>query len=114
MCSFLGKLMLSLVGSLGNRWTCGLERGMGWRCYGSSHLGHTLLETIKVHEAGQEMVLNKKSPRKASKEYLNDRSRIHFSQRKPGGVREMEREPEDSGAKEESLRKDRWMDGVKC
>lgn len=47
-CSFLDKmLLLSLVGSLGNRRTCGLEprkemwfgtqeRDMGWRCYGSS------------------------------------------------------------------------------
>lgn len=95
-------------------WFGNQERGMGWRCYGSSHLGHTLLETIEGHEAGQKMVLNKKSPRKASKEYLKDRSRINFPQRKPGGAREMEREPGDYGPKEESLRKDRWMDGVKC
>lgn len=95
-------------------WFGNQERGMGWRCYGSPHLGHTLLETIKVDEAGQEMVLNKTSPRKASKEYLKDRSRINFSQRTPGGAREMEREPGDSGPKEESLRKDRGMDSVKC
>lgn len=61
-------------------WFGNQERGMGWRCYGSPHLGHTLLETIKVDEAGQEMVLNKTSPRKASKEYLKDRSRINFSE----------------------------------
>ena len=64
MCSFFGKLMLSLVGSLGNRWTCGLEpREEIWAGDAVSHPlpHHTLMEATEVDEAGQKMVLNKQS-----------------------------------------------------
>lgn len=46
---------------------CGLEPGKEiWAgdAMGHQHLGYTLMETREVDEAGQEMVLNKRSPRK--------------------------------------------------
>lgn len=74
------------------------------------HLDPTLMEATEVDKAGQEMVLNKKNPRRASKKHLRDRSRIHFSQRKPEGDRKMEEEAGDSRPKE-SFKKDRGIDG---
>lgn len=57
------------------------------------HLDHTVMEAMSMDKAGQKMVLNKKTPRKTSNEYVRDRSSINFSQRKPTGAREMEKEP---------------------
>lgn len=73
------------------------------------HLDPTLMEATEVDEAGQEMVLNKKNPRRASKKHLRDRKRIIFSQRKPEGVRELEEEAGDSRPKG-SFKKDREID----
>lgn len=67
------------------------------------------MEVRGVDKVGQEMVSNKKSPRKASKKHKHLRYRlriIFFQQRKPEEAREMEKEPEDSGPKEESFKKE--------
>ena len=69
------------------------------------------MEDRGVDEVGQEMVSNKKSPRKASKKHKHLRYRLRiifffFKYRKPEGAREMEKEPGDSGPKEESFKKE--------
>lgn len=43
------------------------------------HLDHTVIEALNVDEAGQKMLLSKKTPRKTSNEYLRVRSSINFS-----------------------------------
>lgn len=87
--------------------TCLEPRGEIWAgdALSHPHLDHTVMEAMNMDEADQKMALNKKTPRATSNEYLRDRSSINFSQRKPKGAREMEKESRDSGSKKESFKK---------
>lgn len=118
MCSFFEMLMLSSGGCPGNKWTHGLEiraeTGAG-DAMSHQNLYHMGTEVVGVDETGQEMVSREKSPRKASKEHehLRDRLKINFSQKKPKDAREIEKEPGDSGPKEESFKKKKETNRVK-